>query len=341
MRIFKSAIIGCGAIFPMHAASLMTMGNVALAAVCDIDIELAKQRAKECSKNSNSCNYYTDYKKMIDTEKPDVVHICLPHYLHAPVSAYALEHGCHVLTEKPMAISIPAAQKMLNVAKASNKTLGVIFQNRYNPGSLLIKNTIESGKLGEILGGRASVWWHRSDEYYADSPWRGTIKHSGGGVVVNQAIHTLDLALWFFGHKPYSVAADIDNVEHPRIEVEDEAQGVIRFQNGAVCNFTFLTYYSYDAPIEIEVHCENGIAKLVGDVATITFNDGRVLTAQNDTTKQIEYGNMKNYWGMSHVYQITDFYRSIEHNKPLFVDLESVLITTKVMSMILKSGKKR
>ena len=146
MKKFKVGIIGCGRISPFHGMPAKAQECVNLVACCDVDIEKAKDRAKlfGCKK------VYTDFEEMIKKEKLDVVHICLPHYLHSPVAVRALELGCNVLTEKPMAISMKQAKAMIDAEKKSGKTLGVIFQNRYNAGSQLVRKCLDSVILGKI-----------------------------------------------------------------------------------------------------------------------------------------------------------------------------------------------
>lgn len=332
MQKLRAVIVGCGAIFPMHAASIQADEHAVLAAVCDIREERAKTRAQECG-----CTYYTDYQTMIETEKPDTVHICLPHYLHAPVSIYALEHGCHVLCEKPMATCVEDAQKMMDTAKKTGKTLEIIFQNRYNPGSRLIKDTVASGKLGKVLGAKAVVCWNRTQDYYSESGWRGTFAMEGGGVCVNQAIHTLDLMLWFCGKKPVRVKASLDTRAHA-IEVEDDASGMITLEDDTKANFWFTNNNCTDAPVEVTLWCENGTAKLVADRAEIVLENGETLTAQNGD-EVFSYGTMKNYWGVSHIKQIRNFYNSLVHGERLFVNVFDAFETHKVMCAILASGR--
>ena len=335
MVVFRVAIIGCGSVFSLHSSALNAIDGAEIVAVCDIKEKIAKLRASECN-----CNYYTDYKKMILAEKPDVIHICLPHYLHGEASVFAMENGCHVLCEKPMEISVASAQKMIRVSEAQKKALGVIFQNRYNNASKMMKYSLESGELGDILGGRMSLWWSRNADYYKSSSWKGRIKYEGGGVVVSQAVHVLDLLLWMVGKVPYSVNADINNFDHDDIEAEDSAYGVIRFDNGALIHFNFTNSYSYNAPMEIEIQCQNGMAKLVGDRATITYNSGRVDTfSAEDSNTNSEYSNAKPYWITSHFLQTDDFYNALKRGDSQFMDLESVFTTTKVMCAILKSGR--
>ena len=147
--MLKSVVIGCGKISVMHCVSIKKQNNAYLAAVCDVKEDRAKKAAEEYE-----TKYYLDWKEMLDEEKPDVVHICTPHYLHPEMAIYALQKGINVLTEKPMAIHYEDALKMAEASKKSGKSLVVSFQNRFNPGSLLIKNTLDRGRLGKIISAR-------------------------------------------------------------------------------------------------------------------------------------------------------------------------------------------
>jgi predicted dehydrogenase len=337
MRIFKTVIVGCGNIFPMHAQSINAIDNVKLVAVCDIKEELAKDKAAQYS-----CNFYSDYKKMIEAEKPDVIHICLPHYLHAEVAIYAAEQGINILTEKPMSIKLEDAEKMVAEAKKAKVVLGVIFQNRYNPGAQLIKNTLDSGKLGKIHAGKLEVTWNRSDEYYSHSDWKGTWDKEGGGVIIDQAIHTMDLMRWFVDSEIEYIDANIGNRAHEIIQVEDSAEGVIKYKNGVLTAFHAINYYSYDSAVEIELHCEKGIVKMVGDRAHIVFNDGSELIADKDPRESFDYGNgAKGYWGTSHKKQINNYYKALENGYKPDVTGEEALKTQKMICSIYESGHKR
>ncbi len=337
MKKFKSAIIGCGNIFPMHAQSIRSLDNAEVVAVCDIKKDRAKAKGEQYN-----CNFYTDYKEMLSKEDIDVVHICLPHYLHPEVAIYASNLGKHVLTEKPMSIKLEDAEKMIKAAEDNKVTLGVIFQNRYNPGSKLIKNTLQSGELGKILSGKLEVTWNRSDEYYSHSDWKGTWDKEGGGVIIDQAIHTMDLMAWFVDSDIDYIDANISNRAHEIIQVEDSAEGVIKYKNGIVTAFHAINYYSYDAPVEIELHCEKGIAKMVGDRAHIKFKDGRELIADNNPEDTFDYGNgVKGYWGMSHSRQIKNYYEALSLGvKPDITGYEAIK-TQKIICSIYESGKKK
>lgn len=334
MKKIRVGIIGCGNIFPMHAYPASKRDEVELVAVCDHKEERAKEKAIEFD-----CKFYMDYKKMIDEEDLDVVHICTPHYLHAPMTLYAAKAGVNVLTEKPMSIKLADAKAMLDVARENNILLGVIFQNRYNPGAMLIKETLVSGQLGKIITSKLSVTWNRSDEYYSKSDWKGTWDLEGGGVIIDQAIHTMDLMRWFIDSEIEYVDAHISNRAHEIIQVEDSAEGVIKYKNGVVSSFHAINYYGYDAPVEIELHCENGLVKMEADKAMIRFTDGRQLIADKSPHESFDYGNVKSYWGVSHVKQINNYYDALEKGIQPEITAADAYKTQKLICAIYDSGK--
>lgn len=334
MANLRAGIIGCGCIFPMHAYPVSNLEGVDFAAVCDLDEHIAAEAAEKFH-----CKAYTDYKKMIHEEGVDVVHICTPHYLHPIMAIEALNAKKHVLTEKPMAIHYQDALSMIGAAEENQKTLGIIFQNRYNNSSQLVKKTLESGELGAVKAAKLSVTWHRSDAYYTSSNWKGTWDKEGGGVLINQAIHTFDLLRWFMDSEVISVDAFLANRFHKTIEVEDCAEGVIQFKNGVIASFYAINYYAYDAPPQIEIVCENGIINLTADSAVIKFHDGRELTAAPDQNT-FQYGDqVKGYWGVAHYKQIERFYQAIKTGEPLDILASDVLKTQKMMCDIFESGR--
>lgn len=321
MSKLKVAIIGCGNIFPMHAQSIVSREDAELVAVCDVKQERAEEKAK-----IYQCGIYTDYMEMFEKEKIDVLHICLPHHLHAPVTIEAAKRKIHILTEKPMSIHYNDAKAMVETAKENEVTLGVIFQNRYNPGSQLIKRMLDNGELGTIKSGKLSVTWEKE----------------GGGVIIDQAIHTMDLMRWFIADDIKYVDASISNRAHEMIEVEDAAEGVVAYKNGIVTAFHAINYYTYDAPVEIELHCEKGIAKMIADRATVRLLDGREFIADNNPQETFDYENgVKGYWGVSHVKQINNFYDSLAKGIPLDITGEDALKTQEMICAVYESGKKK
>jgi len=314
----------------MHIKSLEAIG-IPVAAVCDKRLEVTTKFAKEIG-----CAGYDDYQKMLEIGDFDVLHVCLPHYLHAPVSTDALAKGYHVLTEKPMATTVADSEKMIAAAKNSGKKLGVIFQNRYKPGANLIKRVLESGELGKVKGGWFRVTWNRGGAYYADSDWRGILDKEGGGAVINQSIHSFDLMNYFLGN-PTAVKATADNLAHPSIEVEDIAEGVITYGDVSI-SFFVNTFHPNDAPVSMELICEHGRAESVGEGAIIKWNDGRKETAVEDISAQQKFG-MKSYWGVSHVKQIQDFYESLANGTPIKIDGEEALKTQRLINGLYESSE--
>lgn len=334
MKKYRVGIVGCGNIFPMHAFPVSQLENCELVAVCDVKEERVKAKANEFG-----CKDYLDYKEMIKKENLDVIHICTPHHMHAPVAIYAAKNKVNVLTEKPMSIKYADAKEMVDTAKDNNVTLGVIFQNRYNPGSVLIKSALDSGKLGKIYGGKLSVTWDRSDEYYSHSDWKGTWDKEGGGVIIDQAIHTMDLMRWFINSDIEYVDAVIGNRAHEIIEVEDTAEGVIKYKNGVLAAFHAINYYTYDAPVEIELHCEKGVVKMIADTASIKYNDGKEVIVGNNPNETFDYGNVKSYWGVSHIKQIKNYYKALSEGVKPDVTGEEALKTQKMINAIYDGGK--
>lgn len=331
--MYRTAVIGCGKISVMHTVSILKQKNVELVAVCDVKRDRADATAERCG-----CKAYYDYKRMIDEEKLDAVHVCTPHYLHPEMVIYALEHGLHVLTEKPMAIRMEDAERMRDASKKAGKHLMVSFQNRFNPGSLLIKETLESGRLGNIISARAMVTWDRSDEYYSRSDWKGTWDKEGGGVIIDQAIHTLDLMNWFIASPVKEVKAHIDNRCHDIIKVEDSAEGIIRYESGVNACFFAINYYGYDAPVEIELFCEKGIVKLVGERAKIKLKDGSELIADRNPNELFEFGDVKQYWGVGHMKEINYFYNHLD-DENIKNSVDEVMDTHRLIYSIYESGK--
>lgn len=333
MNKLKVGIIGCGTIFPMHAVSVKAYEDAELVAVCDILEERAAKKAEE-----HGCRAYTDYLEMIEKEALDCVHICLPHHLHAPVAIQCMEKGVNVLTEKPMATNREDALAMLETAKRCGVKFACIFQNRFNHGNLFLKEMLDSGKLGKIYGAKCSVTWYRPIEYYRQGEWRAKLDEAGGGVIINQAIHTIDAMCYLMNSPAVMVDATVTKRSKLDIEVEDTAEGVIEFENGVLANFHAINYYSDNSKISLEFDCNNGIARLEGDTATVTLKNGDVLTSSPDD-HSLDYGMVKNYWGVCHYKQISDFYRHIRTNEPMYISAESAFKSQEIVFAIYESGR--
>lgn len=328
----RIAVIGCGRISPMHLGSIAMLGEE-LVAVCDTK----RERAEEAAKKYGGA-VYTDYIEMLDREKLDAVHLCLPHYIHCKVAEQAIMRGVAVLSEKPMDISYEAAEHAMLFAKEKGVPFGVVSQCRYNNSAVLVKKAITSGKLGRIISARSILTWKRANDYYLESDWKGTWDKEGGGVVIDQAIHSIDLVNWMINSEVTSLSANLSKRGNKVCEVEDTAEGFITYESGAVYGFYCMNNYAVDEPIEIMLQCERGKAVFGYDDAVITYNDGTVEQAHQDFSA--EYDGGKDYWGCQHVRQVRQFYAAVRGEEPLDISAEEALKTHKIVMEIYKLGKK-
>lgn len=336
MGKIKVGVIGLGRISVMHLVSISQIEGIELTCCCDNK----KDRADAVAKKYGVKAYYS-YEQMLDDEKLDAVHICLPHYLHSKVACYAFSRGINVLTEKPMDIDYVTAKNAVDKARAAGVLYGVVSQCRYNNSARLVKRAIESGRLGKIISARSTLTWARPDSYYKESDWKGTWDKEGGGVVIDQAIHSIDLVNWIVGDKVKTVSCSMANRGHDIVKVEDSAEGLITYQNGVRYGFYCMNNYGCDEPIEIRIFCENGKAVFNYDDACIYYNDGKIEEAHQDINTT-EYEGGKDYWGFQHVRQIEQFYRAVKGVEPLEISGEEALKThALIMEIYDKGGMKK
>jgi predicted dehydrogenase len=236
-------------------------------------------------------------------------------------------------------MSIKYEDALTNVRIAEEKGLkyGIIFQCRYNDTSRLIKENIENGKLGRVLAARTTLTWCKPDDYYVLSDWKGTWDKEGGGVIIDQAIHSIDLANWFIDDEPVEVQAHLANRGHSIMEVDDTGEGFVKYKNGATLAFWAMNNYACDDPIEIRLFCENGKAIMSYDDAQIMFNDGTVLSVSQQPDG-IYYEGGKEYWGFRHIRQIADFYDAVENNREPQISGKVALKIQKLICEIYDKG---
>lgn len=335
MKKLRVGVIGCGRISVMHLTSIKILKNAELVCVCDNK----KNRADEAAEKYRVKAYY-DYAEMLDREKLDAVHLCLPHCLHTEIAIAAFERGINVLSEKPMDVDLESAENAVKIAKEKGVLYGVIMQCRYNNSAKLVKNAVESGRLGKIISARSTLTWTRSDEYYKESDWKGTWDKEGGGVVIDQAIHSIDLVNWIVNSEVESVSCSMANRGHKIVAVEDSAEGLITYKNGVKYGFYCMNNYGCDEPIEIKMYCEKGKVTFGYDDACIEYNDGTKEEAHQDENTQAYEGG-KDYWGFQHVRQIAQFYKACSGEEALEISGEEALKTHRLIMEIYDKGGMR
>ena len=316
MTTRRIGLIGCGDVSVVHIEAIRDIEGLELVGVADTDPEaLARATA------ATGVPGFASTQELIDAVGPDAVHVTTPHHQHIGPSLTALEAGVHVLQEKPLAHTLDEGRRLVDALAripAGGPKVGICFQNRYNLASRRLHEMLGSGELGAVRGAWASVVWTRSAEYYRAKPWRGTWEGSGGGLLINQAIHTLDLVQWLLGgvertdgHVATRKYADV-------IEVEDTAELLLHHPGGITTSFYATLTAPQHRPVEIELDCENAYVILHGGTdggLTIRWADGRVETLAE---RSVTSGG-RSYWGVSHELLIRDFHERIEDPEPFWI----------------------
>ena len=238
-NVISVGVIGIGNMGSAHVSAVGggRIHGLRLAAVCDID----RERLALCLERNPGVKGYTDWQELVRDESLDAVIIAVPHPLHATIAMAALKAGKHVLVEKPVDITVTRARELNEVAQASGKVFGIMFNQRTNPLFAKAREIVRSGQLGQL---QRSVWivtnWYRTQNYYDSGTWRATWSGEGGGVLLNQAPHNLDLWQWICG-MPKEVTAFCDIAKYHDIEVEDDVTIFTRYENGATGVFITTT----------------------------------------------------------------------------------------------------
>lgn len=258
-QTFGLGIVGCGNISDMHAQAIMNSNRGKLIS--------AHSRTK--SRLDEFCETYdisgaTSYDEFLENPDLHAVSICTPSGTHLDYGILAAEAGKHVIVEKPIEVSVERGRALINTCRENGVQLAIIYQNRFIDDVVEMKRALDAGKIGRPVLASASVRWFRSQEYYGDSNWRGTFELDGGGVVINQSIHTIDLLQWFIGDVE-SVSGLTGTFTHNGIEAEDTAVASIRFRNGAIGVFEGSTSIVPPQKRRIEVNGAKGTALLEGD----------------------------------------------------------------------------
>ena len=329
MDKLRIAIVGCGNVSKRHFEAASANNNSELAACCDVVPEKADEMVEKYG-----IKVFYNFDDMLSWGEFDVLHICTPHYLHAPMAISAMNNGKHVFCEKPLAIHYEDAVKMCECSKKNNVYLAACFQNRYNKSSQYLKQLVETGRFGKIEAVKANVTWDRDEKYYSDD-WHGTLDKEGGGVIINQCIHTLDLIQWLTDSDVVAVDGSISQKRlKGKVETEDTADALIKFDNGVEALFYGTLCYKANSSVFLEILFEKGRAVMYDDLVVCDEDGNREVIALKKTKGD------KNYWGTSHKIIIDDFYDCVVNKKPFLVNGESGSAAVRIVDELYVSARK-
>ncbi|HWJ76487.1 MAG TPA: Gfo/Idh/MocA family oxidoreductase [Niallia sp.] len=328
----KFAIVGIGHIAKKHIQAIKDIENAELVALCDNDPNRLEEYSREYK-------VFTDLEEMLKTcPEINVVNICVPSGLHAKLTVLCAKYGKHVIVEKPIALKLEDAKQMIDVCQQNNVKLAVIHPNRFRPAIMELKQKVDSDSFGKLSHANATVRWNRNQAYYEQAPWRGT-KEFDGGVLMNQAIHNLDLLIWMMG--PIESVQAMAATRVRKIEAEDVAGAVVKFKNGALGIIEATTaIYPENLEESLSIFGENGSAKISGKnanfIETWNFKDVSEESSNElkEKVKQDPFGKP------GHHCIIEDMVNAIHEDRTPVVTGQDGLAPVKLILAILESAEK-
>lgn len=310
-------IIGCGVGATFHLKGIRSAQNAKVAAVADMEIRKAEKFAKE----NNIPVWYDDYRKLLNRLDIEIVCICAPSGLHSDLAVEAAKAGKHIICEKPMDISLPAADRMINAAEQAKIKLGIVLQWRTYETFQKVRQAVQEGWLGKMVLGDAYLKYYRAQGYYDSAEWRGTWAMDGGGALMNQGIHGIDILQWIMGDV-YTVYARADHLVR-NIEVEDTAVAIVTYKNGAYGTIIGTTAaYPAEDP-RLEFHGELGTILMEEHSIKKWMVQGRDgnskdLTPQTDDMKIGGIADPTTLYTIGHERIIQNMLDAIRYDKPLY-----------------------
>ncbi|NMB21191.1 MAG: Gfo/Idh/MocA family oxidoreductase [Firmicutes bacterium] len=305
----RVAIVGCGAIGRVHARAIIGLDEAELVAVCDHSEANAKAMAAEFD-----CNHYTDYRQMFARENLDLVTVCTPSGTRLDICQAASSAKVNILVEKPLDITVERCQQIVDMCEQAGVKLGSVFQMRFSPVFKRLKQAIDQGRFGRLILGNCQTVCYRSQAYYDSGGWRGTMEHEGGGALMNQGIHSVDLLLWVMGDVQ-AVSAYKGILTHD-IEVEDTVSASIQFVNGAMGTIQATTSVMHGIDKRLEIYGEKGTAIIEGEtVVKWEFEDDDLPENTEERRNQLSPSSPLIEDVQGHRDQIQDMIEAIRDNR--------------------------
>lgn len=335
----KYALIGCGRIATNHIKAAIN-NWLEISAVCDVVPEhMEALLAKHELQNDMSILRYTDYKSMIQEVKPDLVSIATESGIHAEIALFCINHGVHVIIEKPMAMSISDANEIIRRSEEKHVKVSACHQNRFNIAVQEMRHALEAGRFGRLSHGSIHVRWNRNQGYYDQAPWRGTWAQDGGALM-NQCIHGIDLLRWTFGGEIEEVYGQTRQQFHDYLEAEDVGMAVVKFKNGAIATIEGTTnVYPKNLEETLYIFGEKGTVKIGGtstnNIDVWDFAD----ESEEDTKNKGLQEETSNVYGNGHISLFADVMDAIQNDRKPYVDAYAGRDALELVLAIYKSQK--
>lgn len=334
----KYALIGCGRIAVNHIAAAK-MNQLDIAALCDRQPDKAEGLRKRLLPMSAPDLVYDDYQKMVREVKPELVAIATESGEHAKVACECIRHGCHVIIEKPIALSLEDADEIIRLSGQYGVKVCACHQNRFNHSIQKIREAVECGKFGRLYHGVANIRWNRERPYYEQAPWRGTWKQDGGALM-NQCIHNIDLLRWMMGGRIMEVIGVTDQLKHAYLEAEDLGIAIVRFENGSYGIIEGTTnIYPQNFEETLYLFGEKGTVKAGGK--SVNKIEEWIVSGDEAQAEQIkrEYSEEPpNVYGYGHNPLYTDMIEAIETDREPYVSAEEGRNALELVLAIYKSS---
>lgn len=335
----KYALIGCGRIAVNHMKAALN-NNLEIVAVCDVLLgKMDNLLEKYDLHNNDTIKKYTDYKKMIQEEKPELVSIATESGIHAEIALYCIENGVNVIIEKPMAMSIEDADRIIALAEEKNVKVSACHQNRFNVAIQELRKAVEAGRFGKLSHGSIHVRWNRNKDYYDQAPWRGTWEQDGGALM-NQCIHGIDLLRWMMGDEIEEIYGVTRQQFHDYLEAEDVGMAVVKFKNGAIGTIEGTTnVYPQNLEETLYIFGEKGTVKIGGtSTNNIDVWDFADKSEEDKKNKELKEAT-KNVYGNGHTSLFADVIDAIDNDRKPYVDAVAGRNALEVVLAIYKSQK--
>lgn len=335
----KYALIGCGRISTNHIKAAIN-NDLEIVAVCDvIETNMEKVLIKHNLEKNPSIKRYTSYKKMIEENKIQLISIATESGVHAEIALYCIEKEINVIIEKPIAMSLKDADRIVELAEKKNVKVSACHQNRFNIAVQEMRKALEMGRFGKISHGAIHVRWNRNQDYYEQAPWRGTWAHDGGALM-NQCIHGIDLLRWMMGDEVESIYGVTKQQFHNYLEAEDIGMAVVKFKNGAVATIEGTTnVFPKNLEETLYLFGENGTVKLGGqstnNIEVWDFADETVVDQENKGLEEVT----SNVYGNGHTSLFADVVDAIYNDRSPYVDAKAGRRALEMVLAIYKSQK--